>query len=225
MLDKYKVLIVDDETSIRNLLKLHLEISGYSTFEAKSATEGLMALETDKFNLILLDLGLPDMDGLDVLKKVRVHSDVPIIIMTVRNQDYDKVAALDSGANDYIVKPFSLEELKARVRAALRKATPIADPEIYTNGKLEIDFSQHKVSVGGNEIKLTVKEFDFLKLLALQTGKLVSRNHILTKIWGSHIEDKGHYLRIYVSQLRKKLNIDGLIDTDPGVGYRLNYLD
>lgn len=218
------ILVIEDELSIRNLIKLHLENSGYIITDVNTGADGIHKVSNDIFDAVLLDLGLPDAHGTQVLESIRKISEVPVIIMTVQSDEKTKVQVLDAGADDYLVKPFGLEELKARVRAALRRANSNPAQDVYENGPLAIHYQQRKVYVNDTEVKLTSKEFDFLKILTLQSGCLVTRTQVLQRIWGKHSEDKGHYLRIYISQIRKKLGIKGLITTEPGVGYRINFL-
>jgi two-component system KDP operon response regulator KdpE len=219
-----KILIIDDELSIRRLLKVSLKSQKYDIIEAVNGKEGVEQAAMFRPDLIILDLGLPDMDGLKVLKAIREWSSLPIIVLTVKDSETDKVSLLDAGANDYLTKPFSVPELLARIRVALRLTQSESTP-VFRNGDLEMDFAAHRVKIKGNEIKLTATEFHLLSLLAKNAGKLMTQRQLLKEIWGIQAVEHSHYLRIYVGQLRKKLEDDSsrpkLIITEPGVGYRL----
>jgi two-component system, OmpR family, KDP operon response regulator KdpE len=221
-----KILIVDDEAAIRRLLKVSLKSQGYAIFEAAGGKEGIEQAAMSHPDLIILDLGLPDIDGLKVLKSIREWSQIPIIILTVRDSEIEKVTLLDAGANDYIIKPFSVPELLARVRAALRLSQSTVDEAIFKNGPLEIDYAAHLVKLSGDAIKLTDTEYRLLSLLAKNAGKLLTQRQLLKDIWGISAIEHTHYLRIYIAQLRHKLEKDPsrpqIIITEPGVGYRLN---
>jgi two-component system, OmpR family, KDP operon response regulator KdpE len=229
MVQIVKILIVDDESAIRRLLKASLKSQGYAVVEASGGREGIEQTAMSHPDLIILDLGLPDLDGLKVLKSIREWSKVPIIILTVRDSEIDKVSLLDSGANDYITKPFSVPELLARVRAALRLSQSADNEAVYKNGPLEIDFAAHIVKLSGAEIRLTDTEYRLLSLMAKNTGRLLTQRQLLKEIWGIAAIEHNHYLRIYIAQLRHKLEKDPsrpkLIITEPGVGYRLNILN
>jgi two-component system KDP operon response regulator KdpE len=220
-----RILIVDDEPQIRKFLRITLMAQGYDVVEAPRGEEGISKCATAQPNLVILDLGLPDLDGQQVIGRIREWSDVPIIVLSVRTKDQEKVSALDSGANDYVIKPFSIEELLARIRAALRvKLDPVAEAELVV-GELVVDVPRHKVLVGGQEIKLTRKEFDLLLMLAQNAGRIVTHRQILRAVWGPAHEGDVHYLRIYIGHLRQKLGDDPanpkFIESEPGVGYRL----
>jgi two-component system KDP operon response regulator KdpE len=220
-----RILIVDDEPQIRKFLRITLMAQGYDVVEAPRGEEGISKCATAQPNLVILDLGLPDLDGQQVIGRIREWSDVPIIVLSVRTKDQEKVSALDSGANDYVIKPFSIEELLARIRAALRvKLDPVAAAELVV-GELVVDVPRHKVLVGGQEIKLTRKEFDLLLMLAQNAGRIVTHRQILRAVWGPAHEGDVHYLRIYIGHLRQKLGDDPanpkFIESEPGVGYRL----
>lgn len=222
-----KIFIIDDEDSIRRFLKTSLEAHDFEILEAATGKEAIQRVLEKKPDLILLDYGLPDITGLEVLKKIREWSKVPIIFLTVRDSDEDKVSALDSGADDYLTKPFSVEELLARIRVALRHAHPEEiDQPVFKSGNLEIDRIGHIVRVKKKEIKLTATEYDLLSLLAQHAGKWVPHRNILKQIWGPNSVEHDHYLRVYFSQIRKKLDAalkdtGQLIENDSGVGYRL----
>jgi two-component system, OmpR family, KDP operon response regulator KdpE len=226
MVQAAKILIIDDEAAIRRLLKVSLKSQGYAIAEASGGREGVEQAAMSHPDLIILDLGLPDMDGLKVLKSIREWSQVPVIVLTVRDSEIDKVALLDSGANDYITKPFGVPELLARIRVAFRLSQSTGEEAVYKGGPLEIDFAAHMVKLKGVEIKLTDTEYRLLSLLAKNSGKLLTQRQLLKEIWGISAIEHTHYLRIYVAQLRHKLEKDPsrpqMIITEPGVGYRLN---
>lgn len=220
-----KILIIDDEVSIRRLIKVSLKSQGYIIIEAVNGQNGIQQTAMARPELIILDLGLPDMDGLKVLKAIREWATMPIIVLTVRDSETDKVSLLDAGANDYLTKPFSMPELLARIRVALRLTAVGESSPIFHNGDLEIDFAGHIVKLKNQEIKLTATEYQLLCLLAKNAGKLMTQRQLLKEIWGISAIEHSHYLRIYVAQLRRKLEQDSsrprLIITEPGVGYRL----
>lgn len=221
-----KILIVDDEPAIRRFLKASLETQGFQIVAAETAAAAIAALAREKPDLMILDLGLPDLDGLEVIRQARATNPLPIIVLSVRNDEPGKVATLDAGADDYIVKPFGVEELLARVRAALRhRLQQQGLGPIFKLGDLSIDFLAHKVAVAGADVKLSKREFDVLRLLAEHAGKVMTHRQILGAIWGEVHRDDVEYLRVYVRQLRQKLGDDPVaprfIETEPGVGYRL----
>lgn len=221
-----KILIVDDEPQIRAFLRISLGAHGYETVEAGRGEQAVQRCATEQPDLMILDLGLPDMDGLEVIRRTREWSAVPIIVLSVRSEDADKVAALDAGAQDYVTKPFSIAELLARLRAVMRDRAKPGDPEPteLACGDLAIDLARRRVAVAGNEVKLSRKEFDLLALLARHAGRLLTHRQLLEQLWGpAHVSDT-HYLRIYVAHLREKLGDDPsrprYITTEPGIGYR-----
>lgn len=220
-----RILVIDDETAIRRLLRISLEAEGYFLLESSEGKEGLVTASTQRPDLIILDLGLPDIDGLTILKKLREWSTVPVIILTVKDSDIDKVALLDAGADDYLTKPFSVPELLARIRAALRHNQVFEMQAVFCSGHLEVDLSARTVLISGKPVKLTVTEYDILRILVRYAGKVVTQGHLLKEIWGPHATEQTQYLRVYIGQLRKKLEKDPsrpeLILTEPGVGYRL----
>lgn len=224
-----KILIIDDEAAIRRLLKVSLKSQGYTFVEASSGKEGIEQAAMSHPDLIVLDLGLPDMDGLKVLKSIREWSQVPIIILTVRDSEIDKVSLLDAGANDYVTKPFGVPELLARVRVALRLSQSAGEESVFKSGLLEIDFAAHLVKLNGDEIRLTDTEYRLLGILAKNAGKLLTQRQLLKEIWGISAIQHTHYLRIYIAQLRHKLEKDPsrpkMIITEPAVGYRMNVLN
>jgi len=220
-----RVQIIDDEQAIRKLLKASLESAGYQVIESKTGEEGVVEAASQRPELIILDLGLPDLDGTKVLKRIREWSQVPVLILTVQDSQDDKVALLDAGADDYLTKPFSVPELLARLRVLERHVRGAQSDPVLKIGDLEIDLGAHVVRVKGNEIKLTSTEYDFLKVLALNAGKVVTQRQILKEVWGPNFVEHTHYLRIYAAQLRKKIEDNSAepkwILTEPGVGYRL----
>ena len=221
-----KILIVDDEPAIRRFLKASLETEGFQTVAAGNAGEALSAVAQAKPDLVILDLGLPDLDGMDVIRAVRAKNPVPIIVLSVRSDESGKVAALDAGADDYMVKPFGVEELLARVRTALRhRLQQQGLGPVFRRGALAVDFLAHRVTINDVEIKLSKREFELLRLLAEHAGKVMTHRQILSAVWGEAHSHDVEYLRVYVRQLRSKLGDDPadpwLIETEPGVGYRL----
>ncbi|GIP09799.1 DNA-binding response regulator [Paenibacillus macerans] len=221
-----RILIVDDEPQIRKLLTVTLLAHQYSTYEASTGEEGVLQASLIHPDLIVLDLGLPDISGMEVLHRIRDWSNVPIIVLTAKDREEDKIAALDSGADDYVTKPFSMGELVARIRVALRHAAKSANEPVLRIGGLTIDLAQRIVEMNGERVKLTPTEYDLLKVLASNAGRIVTQRQLLQEVWGSHHdESESHYLRIYIGHLRKKLEEDStqpkLIVTEPGIGYRL----
>jgi two-component system KDP operon response regulator KdpE len=221
-----KILIVDDEPAIRRFLKSSLEAQGFAVDQAETGRGALESARRTKPDLVVLDLGLPDIDGLNVIAEIRKFSPVPIIVLSVRNDETGKVAALDGGADDYIVKPFGMDELMARVRTALRhRLQEIGRGPVFRSGKLTVDFLRRIVSVDTAEVKLSKKEYEVLRLLAENAGKVMTHQQILSAVWGEAHRQDVEYLRVYVRQLRQKLQDDPLaptlIQTEPGVGYRL----
>ncbi len=220
-----RILVVDDEPQIRKFLRISLTSQGYEVVEAPRGEEGIAKCATAQPGLVILDLGLPDLDGQQVISRIREWSDVPIIVLSVRTRETEKVNALDSGANDYVTKPFSIEELLARVRAAMRTRLGTAETAEFIIGELVVDVPRRRVSVGGEDVKLTRKEFDLLRMLARNAGRIVTHRQILREVWGPAHEDDVHYLRIYIGHLRQKLGDDPanpqFIESEPGVGYRL----
>ncbi len=229
MSDKPTALIVDDEGQIRKLLRVVLEDQGYHVIEADSGKAGLAEAATRRPDVILLDLGLPDMDGVVVLRRLREWSHVPVLILSVRESVEQKIAALDAGADDYVTKPFDATELLARVRAIQRRVPGIEETAYFQTGHLAIDFSSHVVTVSGREVKLTATEYALLRVLALNAGKVVTHQHLLREVWGPNAADQSQYLRVYMNHLRKKIEIpqgkQKLLRTESGIGYRLVLLD
>ncbi len=218
-------LVIDDEVQLRRLLRLNLEGAGYRVFEAPTGQEGLTEAAQRRPDVVILDLGLPDMDGVTVLKRLREWSRVPVIVLSVRDRESDKIAALDNGADDYVTKPFSTGELLARVRTAQRHAQPGAETSVFHSGRLEVDLVKRVVTVKGVEVKLTATEYALLRLLVQHAGKVLTQKLIMREVWGPNYENQTHYLRVYMSHLREKLEADPakpeLFITEPGIGYRL----
>ena len=220
-----RILVIDDEVAIRNVLRACLETSGYKYQEAVNGQEGLRRAGEFHPHLILLDLGLPDMNGYEVLKDLRKWTKAPVIVLTVNDDEAVKVKLLDAGADDYLTKPFGTNELLARVRVGLRNHENIEATPIFKSSDLQIDLSQRKIWVNEKIVKLTTTEYEVLALLVRENGKVVPQNLIMKKVWGTFNEDQTHYLRIYINQLRKKIEQKPSepqhILTEPGVGYRL----
>lgn len=227
--EKPCILIIDDEPQIRHFLLISLKTEGYELLEAENGETGLGLCARHSPDLVILDLGLPDMDGSDVLAALREWSTVPVIILSVRDRELEKVKTLDLGANDYVTKPFGVDELLARVRTQLRhngrnRGASTETSAIFDDGTLHIDLSMRKITVDGKSVRLTPKEFAVLKVLMLASGKIVTQSQLLKDIWGpTHTQDT-HYLRILIGRLRQKLGDDPTeqryIQTEPGVGYR-----
>ncbi len=225
MSDGARILVIDDEAQIRTFLRISLAAHGYEVVEAARGEDGIAKCTSDRPALVILDLGLPDLDGRAVIERIRQWSSVPIIVLSVRAAEREKVAALDAGANDYLTKPFGVAELLARVRAALRARRGDEDePVEIVAGELTINVPDRRVHVAGREVKLTRKEFDLLRLLAQNAGRIVTHRELLRALWGPAQEQETHYLRIYVGHVRHKLGDDPMhpryIENEPGVGYR-----
>lgn len=220
-----KILVIDDEMPIRRMLRIALKSAGYEVLEAENGETGLATIVRQQPDLVVLDLGLPDLDGHQVLSELRAWSKVPVIVLSVRSGDREKVQALDAGAQDYVTKPFSIEELLARVRANLRDRIPSTTPAVLDDGHLRIDLGLRLVLVQGEKISLTPKEYGVLSRLAQAPGRVITQTQLLQEIWGPGHQEDTHYLRIVVSHLRQKLGDDPAephyLRTEPGVGYRL----
>lgn len=216
-----RALVIDDEIQLRRLLKLALQSRGYEVFEAESGTLGLSEASFRKPDVILLDLGLPDMDGIEVLKRLREWTDTPVLVLSVRDQEKTKVSALENGADDYVTKPFSTAELVARLQAIQRRRKAPEEATL-TLGALTFDFASREVRMDNAPLRLTATEYSLLKLLARHAGRILTGNRILTTVWGPNAGEHAQYLRVYVGHLRKKIIGSGVeIKNDPGIGYRL----
>jgi len=222
------VLLIEDESQIRRFLRAVLDSQGFRLIEAATGEEGLVAATTRQPEIIILDLGLPDMDGLDIIRRVREWSALPIIVLSARGQERDKITALDAGADDYVAKPFGVGELLARMRVALRHAARSAiDPgeSAFSVGELHVDLAQRQVTVAGEPVHLTPIEYRLLTTLIRHAGKILPHRQLLNEVWGPCHTEQAHYLRVYTAQLRRKLEADPArpryVLTEPGVGYRL----
>jgi len=219
-----KVLVVDDEIAIQRFLRVALNGQGFIVSEANTGQEALKVLAMDRPDLIVLDLGLPDMDGVEVTRRAREWSTVPIIILSVREQEVDKIAALDAGADDYLTKPFGMGELLARIRTVMRRKVTESSEPIFSVGSLIVDLANRVVTLNGKEIQLTPTEYDILRSLVFSAGKVLTNRQLLRQVWGEGYDDL-HILRVNISNLRHKIEPDPsrptYIHTEPGVGYRL----
>jgi len=223
------VVVIEDEPQIRRFLRAALVSQGYRFYEAATGHEGLAEAATRQPDVIILDLGLPDLDGLEIIRRVREWTSVPIIVLSARDQEGDKIRALDLGADDYVSKPFGVGELLARMRAALRHAAIASQQRVepvFTLGALHVDLMRRRVSVGGTEVHLTPIEYKLLTTLVRHAGNVVTHRQLLKEVWGPTYEDQAHYLRVFMLQLRRKLEADPArpryLRTEPGVGYRLD---
>ena len=221
-----RVLVVDDEPQIRRFLRASLTAKGYTVLEAATGQEALLKATSERPDVIILDLGLPDVDGMEIIRQVREWSKVPVLVLSVRGREADKIAALDAGADDYVTKPFGMGELMARIRAALRnRLSDETDEPVFRSGGLTVDLARREVSVDGRNVRLTPTEYDVLRTLVTHAGKVVTHQHLLREVWGPADVDETHYVRVYVGQLRQKIEADPAqpryILTEPGVGYRL----
>lgn len=225
--DKQSVLVIEDEAPIRRFLKLTLNDHGYNFLEALNGKDGLSKLASEQPTLVILDLGLPDIDGIQLTREIREWSKVPIIVLSAREQEKDKVQALDAGADDYLTKPFGVQELLARARVAIRHAAkaPQKIDAIVCFGEVKIDFGSRAVTFKGEELHLTPNEFKLLAALVRHAGRVITHTQLLREIWGNEYTDETHYLRVYMAQLRRKLELDPAqprhLITEPGVGYKL----
>lgn len=222
-----KILVIDDEPQLRRFLRVTLASQGYEVCEAISGADGLMQIAMQNPDVVLLDLGLPDIDGLEVLRRVREWSDIPIIVVSAREQEGDKIKSLDEGADDYLTKPFGSGELLARIRVALRHRDLKKQGNLETNFMTEgllVDFSRRVVSVEGEEVHLTPLEYKLLTVLIKNAGKVITHSQLLREVWGPNASGQTHYLRIYMAQLRHKLEKDParpkFFRNEPGIGYR-----
>ena len=218
-------LIIDDEVQIRRLLRVALESAGYAVCEADQGQLGLSEAALRRPDVILLDLGLPDFDGVEVLKRLREWSETPVLILSVRDAEDQKIAALDAGADDYVTKPFSTAELLARLRVAHRRARPAEETTIFAHEGLHVDLTSRIVTVDGKEVSLTATEYALLRLLVRHAGRVITHRQMLREIWGPNAEEHRQYLRVYVTHLRRKIERDPQhpvhIKTESGIGYRL----
>ncbi len=220
-----RVLIVDEEAQIRRFLRISLEANGYRVFETVTGEEAVQEVARLRPDLVILDLELPDMIGFEVLRRIREWTSTPVIVLSVRSDDRDKIAALDGGADDYLTKPFSVDELMARLRVALRHAQPSPEEQVFVLDDLQVDLVRRLVTVRGEQIRLTPTEYALLRLMIQNAGKVLTHKQILRAVWGPEYVNETHYLRVYFAQLRQKIEHDPalprLLVTEPGVGYRL----
>jgi two-component system KDP operon response regulator KdpE len=220
-----RVLVVDDEPAIRRFLRVSLSAHGYAVFEADSGQAALSAVTSDRPDLIILDLGLPDIDGIEITRLLREWTHIPTIILSVRGQEADKIAALDAGADDYLTKPFGVGELLARMRVALRRASQSGVQPAFASDDLAVDLARRVVTVAGQEVQLTPTEYDLLRVLVTHAGKVLTHRQLLREVWGVGYGQEMHMLRVNISNLRRKIEPDPArpryILTEPGVGYRL----
>lgn len=223
------VLVIEDDPQIRRFLRATLAAEDYQFHEALTAEEGIAQAASRQPDLVLLDLGLPDRDGLDVIREIRLWSQMPIVVLSARGQEKDKIAALDLGADDYVAKPFAVGELLARIRAALRRAAPVITDganAVIRFGDVQADFEKRQIIVSGEEVHLTPNEYKLLQVLIKHAGRVVTQRQLLNEVWGPQHTEQSQYLRVYVAQLRRKLERDPArpryLQTEPGVGYRLS---
>ena len=219
-----RVLVIDDEAPILRALKINLTARKYEVSTAVDGASGLEAMARDRPDVLILDLGLPDMDGTEVIRGVRGWTSTPIIVLSAWGQESQKVAALDAGADDYVTKPFGMDELLARLRAAVRRASPALDEPVVTAGDFTIDLAAKRVTRDGSDVRLTPTEWQLLEVLVRNSGRLVSQRQLLQEVWGPGYETEGNYLRVFVAQLRRKLESDPsrprYLLTEAGMGYR-----
>ena len=222
---KPRILVVDDEPPIRRLLRTSLTSQGFTVVEASTGEQGVQAAAMERPDVVILDLALPDVDGVEVTRQVRGWSKVPIIVLSARGMEQDKIAALDAGADDYLTKPFGMGELLARIRVALRHLGPPSGDAIYTAGDLTVDLARRLVTIAGQDLSLTPIEYDILKVLISHAGKVLTHKQLLKEVWGPAYEQEVHLLGVNISNLRRKLEPDPArpqyIVTEPGVGYRM----
>jgi two-component system KDP operon response regulator KdpE len=223
--DNPRVLVVDDEEAIRRFLRVTLTSQAYNVVEAASGQDALSVIAMQKPDVVILDLGLPDMDGVEVTRLLRQWTRIPIIILSVRGSERDKIDALDAGADDYLTKPFGVGELLARLRAALRRGAQTTSEPVFTSGSLNVDLARRLVTVAEQEVQLTPNEYELLRVLVAHAGKVLTRRQLLREVWGVEYGEEFHMLHVNISNLRRKIEIDParpqFIITEPGVGYRL----
>ena len=224
-----RILVVDDEKAIRRYLHASLNAQGNVVFEASNGEEALRAAAMNRLDIVILDLGLPDIDGVEVTRRIREWSQIPIIILSVREQEQDKIAALDAGADDYLTKPFGTGELMARIRAAIRRSTRNEDEPLIEINQLKVDLARRQVTLANQEIALTPTEYELLRILAQNIGKVLTHRQLLKQVWGQTYGEDMHLLRVNISNLRRKIEPDPTrptyILTEAGVGYRLRSED
>jgi len=222
--ESLRILVVDDEKSIRRYLNTSLTAKGHVVLEAGTAAEALQSVAHEHPDLIILDLGLPDLDGVEVTRRLRGWTQTPVLVLSVRDQEDDKVGALDAGADDYLVKPFGLSELLARIRVAMRHAAQSAPEPVFESGSLKVDLARREVHLAGERVALTPTEYDLLRVLVQNAGRVLTHTHLLRQVWGAAYEQESHLLRVNISNLRRKIEANPdrpeLIMTEPGVGYR-----
>lgn len=220
-----RVLVVDDERAIRAFLRTTLTAQGYAVYEAVTGEEAMAMVGASRPDVMILDLGLPDCDGIDVIRRLREWTSLPIIVVSVREHEATKVSALDFGADDYLTKPFGIGELTARLRVVLRRAAQPGEEPVFSSGDLHVDLARRQVTVAGDRIALTPTEYDLLRVLVQHAGKVLTHNQLLRQVWGGAYEEAAHLLRVNISNLRRKIEPDPTrpshILTEPGVGYRL----
>jgi two-component system KDP operon response regulator KdpE len=221
-----RVLVIDDEGSILRALRINLTAREYEVLTAADGASGLAAIARARPDVLILDLGLPDMDGADVIKGIRGQASTPIIVLSAAGQESTKVAALDAGADDYITKPFGMDELLARLRAAVRRASPAPDEPVVATEDFTVDLAAKRVARDGRDVRLTPTEWGLLEVLVRNRGQLVTRRQLLHEVWGKQYQTEGNYLRAYIARLRRKLEPDPLrpryLLTEPGIGYRFS---
>ena len=224
-MNKALILVVEDDRPIRNLIVTTLKTHDYKYLTAENGASAIMEASSHNPDIVLLDLGLPDMEGVEVIKKIRTWSNLPIIVVSARSEDTDKIEALDAGADDYLTKPFSGRELLARLRVMLRRNRPDREPSVFRLGPIVVDLSSRRVEKGKEEIHLTSKEYGILRLLLLHQGKVMTHRQLLREIWGPQHEEDTHYLRVHIAHLRQKLGDSDpenrIIRAESGLGYRI----
>lgn len=220
-----RVLIIDDEPQIRKLLRVSLTSQGYCIEEASTGADGINKTAMFKPDILIVDLGLPDLDGKEVVRQIREWSSAPVIILTARYQEQEKIDALDAGADDYVTKPFGMGELMARLRVCLRRIAATEEEPVLVCGGLHVDLAQRRVLVDGREVKLTPTEYEIIKVMAQHAGRVLTHKQLLKAVWGTAYHEDTHYIRVYIGQLRRKIETDPAqpryIITESGVGYRL----